>query len=440
MPAIVVATSVVSILLIAASSRSLRSIAPGTFVPATFAVSAALLFGSWFLLEWSPRLAAQAVYLQISGLGPMLGSGLLAHRDRTIRSPHGPVELRTDRRGRHHHRTGRRARHRTGRRDDRHRRDAAAAGRSQPDLRVADPAARRPQGPDHPRQGDGSGARPRRDVTAIRLTRAGVRAVPAEPGGSCAARHDRCRRLPITSSRCRQSRRSAAAMRCCSSSRSTTPASACSRSSCRAVSAPLVLEKLGLAVTTATPSLALVIGGLGGLIFPGLGGALVARAGESTLRGSLFKTGYEIFFTPIASHDKRAAKSIIDVGFDRLGDAVGGGLIRLLIMLPGAIAVHGAARRGHRVFGDCGRRRAATQPGLHPHARAQPARSRRGARVVRRRRHHDANRDDADDTCTAAGRDGDGAPHRHDDHPFDPHFSRRRSGGARDRGATVAQS
>ena len=65
----------VSILLIAVSSRSLRAIAPGTFVPATFAVSAALLLGSWFLLEWSPRLAAQAVYLQISGLGPMLGSG-----------------------------------------------------------------------------------------------------------------------------------------------------------------------------------------------------------------------------------------------------------------------------------------------------------------------------------------------------------------------------
>ena len=82
------------------------------------------------------------------------------------------------------------------------------------------------------------------------------------------------------------------------------------------------------------------------LVFPGLGGALVARAGESTLRSSLFKTGYEIFFTPIASHDKRAAKSIIDVGFDRLGDAIGGGLIRLLIMLPSAsqyVALMGAA-------------------------------------------------------------------------------------------------
>ena len=75
LPVMVIATAVVSILLIIASSRSLRTIAPGTFVPATFVVSAALFLGSWFLLEWAPDLAAQVVYLQISGLGPMLGSG-----------------------------------------------------------------------------------------------------------------------------------------------------------------------------------------------------------------------------------------------------------------------------------------------------------------------------------------------------------------------------
>jgi hypothetical protein len=73
-----------------------------------------------------------------------------------------------------------------------------------------------------------------------------------------------------------------------------------------------------------------------GLVFPGLAGALVARTGESVFRGSLFKTGYEIFYTPIAADEKRAAKSIIDVGFDRLGDAVGGGVIRLLLLLPAA--------------------------------------------------------------------------------------------------------
>jgi AAA family ATP:ADP antiporter len=99
-------------------------------------------------------------------------------------------------------------------------------------------------------------------------------------------------------------------------------------------SSALALERLGLGLTASTPSIALAAGGLAGLALPGLAGALLARTGESVFRGSLFRTGYEIFYTPIAAEDKRAAKSIIDVGFDRLGDAVGGGMIRLLILLP----------------------------------------------------------------------------------------------------------
>jgi hypothetical protein len=99
-------------------------------------------------------------------------------------------------------------------------------------------------------------------------------------------------------------------------------------------SSALALERLGLGLTASTPSIALTVGGLLGLAFPGLAGALLARTGESVFRGSLFRTGYEIFYTPIPAEEKRAAKSIIDVGFDRLGDAVGGGIVRLLILLP----------------------------------------------------------------------------------------------------------
>ena len=74
LPAMVVVTAAVSILLVIASSRSLRAITPGTFVSAAFVISATLLLGCWLLLESAPRLAAQVVYLLISGLGPMLGS------------------------------------------------------------------------------------------------------------------------------------------------------------------------------------------------------------------------------------------------------------------------------------------------------------------------------------------------------------------------------
>jgi len=56
------------------------------------------------------------------------------------------------------------------------------------------------------------------------------------------------------------------------------------------------------------------------------------------MRGSLFRASYEQLFTPVAARDKRAAKSIIDVAFDRAGDAVGGALILLVGMavLPAA--------------------------------------------------------------------------------------------------------
>jgi hypothetical protein len=59
----------------------------------------------------------------------------------------------------------------------------------------------------------------------------------------------------------------------------------------------------------------------------------LTRAGESTMRGSLFRAGYEILYTPVAATERRAAKSIIDVGFDRIGDAIGGGAVRFILLL-----------------------------------------------------------------------------------------------------------
>ena len=71
----------------------------------------------------------------------------------------------------------------------------------------------------------------------------------------------------------------------------------------------LALEKLGLAGTAATPSLALLATSVGAWFAPGLASALVARGSESALRASLFRSSYEIFYTPVPSSDKRAAKS-----------------------------------------------------------------------------------------------------------------------------------
>jgi len=102
-------------------------------------------------------------------------------------------------------------------------------------------------------------------------------------------------------------------------------------------SSRFVLERFGLALTTSTPSGALLAGSLVGLVAPGFASVMMARAGESVFRGSLFRAGYELFYTPIPAAEKRAAKSIVDVGFDRVGDAVGGGLVRWVgILAPAA--------------------------------------------------------------------------------------------------------
>ncbi len=93
-----------------------------------------------------------------------------------------------------------------------------------------------------------------------------------------------------------------------------------------------ILDRFGIGVTTSTPSWALLAGSLGSLISPSFGSLVVARGGESVLRSSWFRAGYELFFTPIPAAEKRAAKSLIDVGFDRLGDAVGGGLVRIVTL------------------------------------------------------------------------------------------------------------
>src|SRR5262245_24373171 len=98
----------------------------------------------------------------------------------------------------------------------------------------------------------------------------------------------------------------------------------------------MVLERFGLAVSTGTPAGALLAGSVVSLVAPGFGSLLVARGGESVFRSSFFRAGYELFYTPIPADEKRAAKTLIDVGFDRFGDGVGGGAVRLAILLAPA--------------------------------------------------------------------------------------------------------
>ena len=332
LPAMVIATAAFSIVLVAISSRTLRYIEPVSFVPLAFVASAVLLFAEWGLAYAAPTASAQVVYLQISGFGPMLGSGfwliaterfdprtakrrfgqiagagtlggllggLIAERVATvadiatmlpilaflnllcawqIRRLATPIDFRS----------------------------RARAIELSPDLALA-----------APRSGLQVLARAPylRNLAALVLlgTMAAelidyvfkARAVETFGSGEALLRFFAVFYAAV---------------------------SVVTFVVQTAVSRP-VLEKLGLAFTTGTPSVALFVSGIVGVFVPGLESAMVARGSELVFRSSLFRAGYELFFTPIPPEEKRAAKSIIDVGFDRLGDALGGGVLRMVLML-----------------------------------------------------------------------------------------------------------
>lgn len=96
---------------------------------------------------------------------------------------------------------------------------------------------------------------------------------------------------------------------------------------------PTALEKLGLGRTVMSLALTLCGGSIGALFIPTYSVVAGLRAGELVLRGSLFRSGYELFFTPIPAANKRAVKTVIDVGCDRLGDALGAAALQLFILL-----------------------------------------------------------------------------------------------------------
>jgi hypothetical protein len=107
------------------------------------------------------------------------------------------------------------------------------------------------------------------------------------------------------------------------------------------------LERLGLARTAGTLPAVLVVGAIPFLAEPALATILLARGSEIAVRGSLFRAGYELLYMPVPPAEKRPAKLLIDICGSRLGDALGAGLIGLLLLfgagqaLPRMVALAG---------------------------------------------------------------------------------------------------
>jgi len=98
----------------------------------------------------------------------------------------------------------------------------------------------------------------------------------------------------------------------------------------------LCVQHAGLASTTGSLPAFTSLGSLTALLLPGFPLVAAVRGVEIVLRGSLYRSGYELFYTAVAPGDKRAVKSLIDVGADRAGDAVGSAGVGLMLLLaPG---------------------------------------------------------------------------------------------------------
>ena len=99
-----------------------------------------------------------------------------------------------------------------------------------------------------------------------------------------------------------------------------------------------VLEPVGIARTVASLPLAVGAGSAAALLIPVFPMTVAVRAFEVVLRGSLFRSGYELLYTPVPAGDKRSVKTMIDVGCDRMGDAVGAGAVQVMVWLGPALA------------------------------------------------------------------------------------------------------
>ncbi len=96
-----------------------------------------------------------------------------------------------------------------------------------------------------------------------------------------------------------------------------------------------VLKKHGLAVGIAVLPFLAASGGLLAAVAGQFAALVALRVVEAALSNGLFRSSYELFFTPLPKDTRRATKTIIDVATTRAGDALGGGLVLVgLLLVP----------------------------------------------------------------------------------------------------------
>src|SRR5262245_17817720 len=93
------------------------------------------------------------------------------------------------------------------------------------------------------------------------------------------------------------------------------------------------LNRFGLGITIATLPRAISFFGLIAFAMPMLWSLALLRGVDEGLTNSLYRSGYELLYTPVAPRTKRRFKMVADVGFDRLGKSLGSGVISLALWM-----------------------------------------------------------------------------------------------------------
>lgn len=93
------------------------------------------------------------------------------------------------------------------------------------------------------------------------------------------------------------------------------------------------LNRMGIGNTISSLPVGVGAGALGALLIPVFPAFALVRSLEFVLRGSLYRSAYELLYTPVPPEEKRAAKTLIDVACDRAGDTLGAGLIQLMLWI-----------------------------------------------------------------------------------------------------------
>ena len=91
------------------------------------------------------------------------------------------------------------------------------------------------------------------------------------------------------------------------------------------------LDKLGLGGTIALLPASVLVGGVLGTLVTRLWTVVLVRGVGNVLENSLYTSGYQLLFTPLTPDKKRPTKTVIDVGFDRLGGAIGSGVVMAVL-------------------------------------------------------------------------------------------------------------